>query len=127
MNEVFFQACVVLFLVAAPALLAVRFSWPKRMPWWLLLCLSALFGWALSNLAVLFYYRHLDHRLVAAGGVNFAPQELVDVWQSDGAKRVFAFFFGWLYGLIYLAPWLAIYAVIASSRKVIAKRSSTAA
>jgi hypothetical protein len=126
-NEILFKSCVVLFLVSAPVLLVLRFSWPRRIPWWLLICVAALLGWVFSNLAVVFYYRHLDDQIAAAGGFDFAPPDLIDTWQSDGAKRVFAFFFGWLYGLIYLAPWLVIYAAIALGRKVIARRGSTAA
>src|SRR5262249_2228593 len=127
MNEGYFTACVVLFLVTAPGLLGVRLVWPKGMPWWVLICLSALLGWALSNLAAYFYYRHLDDLLAAAGGVDGAPQELVENWQSDGAKRAFAVLFGWLYGLIYLTPWLAIYFVVIATRNALAKRKATIA
>jgi hypothetical protein len=126
MNKIYFTACVLLFLVTAPALLGVRLVWRKGMPWWMLLCLSALLGWALSNLAVYFYYRHLDDLLAAAGGGNTAPQELMDTWQSDGAKQVFAFLCGWLYGLFYLTPWLAIYCVVVATRNAMAKRRSHA-
>lgn len=109
MNEACFQTCVVLFLIVAPALLAVRLVAPRRLPWWLLAVLVAIFGWVLSNLAVHFYYRHLDDLLAAAGGIDSAPRQLVDAWQNDGAKRAFAYVFGWLYGLVYLVPWLVVY------------------
>jgi len=123
-NMGYFTACLVLFLFTAPGLLGTRLVWPKGMPWWMLICLSALLGWALSNLAAYFYYRHLDDLLAATGGVDVAPEELVDAWQSDGAKRTFALLFGWLYGLIYLAPWLAIYFVVITTRNALAKRGA---
>jgi hypothetical protein len=116
-NEAYYQTFIVLFLGLPPALLTGRFVFPKRMPWWLLICLVALFGWVFSNLAVHFYYRHLDDLLVMAGGVEAAPQDLVDRWQNDGAKVVFAFLFGWLYGLLYLVPWLIVYFIVQSGQK----------
>ena len=36
-------------------------------------------------------------------------RELMDEFGADGAKLVFALFFGWLYGCVYLLPWLLIY------------------
>lgn len=97
------------------------------MPWWLLAVAAALFGWVFSNLAVYFHYEHLSDLLAAAGGVNGAPQALIDRWQSDGAKRVFAYLFGWLYGLIYLIPWLVIYSIGIAVRRAAERRSNTAA
>ena|SRR5262245_56400687 len=126
-NAGYFAACVVLFLFMAPGLLGVRLVWPKAMPWSMLICLSALLGWGLSNLAAYFYYRLLDDLLAAAGGADAAPPELVDAWQSDGAKRAFALLFGWLYGLIYLTPWLAIYFVVITTRNALARRGATTA
>ena len=96
------------------------------MPWWLIGILSASLGWLWSNLAVFFYYQYLDALLAQAGGIEHAPQELIDRWQNDGAKRVFALFFGWLYGLIYLASWLVLYGMLHAARKAISSRRSDA-
>ena len=101
----------------------VRFARPKRMSWWLLAVLTALLGWVLSNLIVHFYYAHLADLLAAAGGINSAPQDLIDRWQSDGAKRAFAYMVGWLYGPIYSMPWLVIYLLGAAVRKRVSSRS----
>ena len=125
MNGILSITCLVLFLATAPALLIVRFARPARMPWWLIGILAALLGWVLSNLAVYFYYEHLHALSDQAGGG--APQELIDEWQNDGAKRVFAFMFGWLYGLICLAPWLVAYGVLQAVRKVASNRRRAAA
>ena len=121
MNEAYYRTSVVLFLLLPPALLLGRFAFPKRMPWWLLICLVALFGWVFSNLAVHYYYHHLDDLIDVAGGLEAAPQDLVDRWQKDGAKLAFAFLFGWQYGLLYLVPWLIVYFVVTAARKAMAK------
>jgi hypothetical protein len=126
-NEAYYQTFVVLFLILPPALLLGRSSFPKQMPWWLLICLVALFGWVFSNLAVHFYYRRLDDLLAIAGGIDAAPQDLVDRWQKDGAKLVFALLFGWLYGLLYLVPWLILYFIVNMARNAIANRGQPAA
>jgi hypothetical protein len=108
---------IALFFLAAPALLSVRFVRPKRLPWWLLGILAAVSGWVFSNLSVHFYYRHLYDLVIEAGGFDVAPPDLVDDWQADGAKRVFALLFGWLYGLVYLVPWLVLYGVFCLVRR----------
>ncbi len=115
-----------LFLAVPPLLLALRFAKPTRMPWWLLVVLTALFCWLFSSLAVYFYYEHLSDLVAAAGGVEGAPKDLVNRWQSDGAKRVFAYWSGWLYGLIYLLPWLVIYSLATAARNAMARRRSAA-
>jgi len=127
MNEVYYITSVVLFFAAAPVLLGVRFARPKRLPWWLLGILAAFLGWVFSNLAVYFYYEHLDDLLTQAGGVNGAPEDLIDKWQSDGAKRVFVFLFGWLYGLVYLVPWLVVYGFFCVVRRSSSPRRGAAA
>ena len=86
------------------------------MPWWLIILLSGLLGWIWSHVAVSSYYEHLDTLLAQAGGVEHAPKDLVDRWQVDGAKRSFAVLFGWLYELIYLVPWLVVYAILNALR-----------
>ena len=127
MNEAYYTTSMALFFAAAPLLIVVRLAKPKRMPWWLFSILAALLGWVFSNLAVFFYYEHLHDLLVRAGGINGAPEELIEEWQSDGAKRVFALLFGWLYGLIYLVPWLFVYCVYRMVQRAAAYRRRSAA
>jgi hypothetical protein len=126
-NELYHSLSTASFLALPPVLLLVRFLAPRRMPWLLLVLLVRSFGWVFSNLAVYFYYETLNDQLNAAGGVNGAPQELIDRWQSDGAKRVFAYFAGWLYALIYLLPLLAVYWLAVAVRKRLAAQPSTRA
>jgi hypothetical protein len=81
------------------------------MPWWLSVSLAALIGWVSLNLYLHFYWEQLDDLLAAAGGVDRAPQELVDEWQNDGGPKTFTFLFAWLYGLVYFAVWSLVYAI----------------
>src|SRR5438093_11453619 len=106
MNEAYYTTCIALFFAAAPLLIGVRLAKLKRMPWWLLSILAALLGWVFSNLAVFFYYEHLHDLLVRAGGINGAPEELIEESQSDGAKRVFALLLGLLYSFRHPVRWL---------------------
>src|SRR5262245_60629219 len=126
MNGILEIAFVALFLATAPALLFIRLVKPARMPWWLIVVLAASLGWLWSNLAVSFYYEHLGDLLAQHGGVGSAPQELIDEWQNDGAKRVFALLFGWLYGLVYLAPWLVVYGMLQAVQRVSRRRRAAA-
>lgn len=117
MNGLYHFASTTLFLAVPPLLLLVRFLAPRRMPWSLLVLLVVFFGWLFSNLAVYFHYETLSDQLAAAGGVEGAPQALIDRWQSDSAKRIFAYFSGWVYALVYLLPWLASYWLAVTIRR----------
>ena len=94
------------FFVLPPLALAVRFVKPGRLPWWLVLLIIPVGSWLLVNATVYFYYEHLGDLIQSQ---EHPPEELVDRWAADGAKRVFALFFGWLYGIIYSVPYLFIY------------------
>lgn len=60
--------------------------------------------------AVIFYYDALYDKILAyqAQGLQ-APKDLLETWAADGAKKVFALLFGWLYALLYCLPWLLLY------------------
>jgi hypothetical protein len=85
--------CVAIYLGTAPLLLAVRALRPKLMPWWLVVALSAGFGWLLSILSAYFSLRYF---------YDTHPWSLVTTW--DPSRR-----WGWLSGLIYLSLWLGPY------------------
>jgi hypothetical protein len=123
-NQVYYLTFTVLFLATAPLLLTARFFRPNRMPWWLIVILAAFLGWVFANLLVYFYYRHLGDLLTAAGGASTAPRELLDRWANDGAKRVFAYMFGWAYGLAYLLPSIVVYLLAVAVRRVRASRAA---
>ena len=79
------------------------------MPWWLVFGLLAVVGWLLVNGTVHFYYADFDDLLRPYG--DHVPADLLKSRCADGAKLVFALFFGWAYGLVYSIPWLLVYGV----------------
>jgi hypothetical protein len=106
-----------LFLATAPALLRVRWRHPHRMPWWLVIALSGGLGWLWITLSTHYYFEHLSTLIVEYPSVSEAPSELVKRWQSDGAPRVFALLFGWLYEWVYLSFCLIPYALLSTLRR----------
>ena len=66
------------------------------------------FCWGTVLSTVSFYYDHLE---VLVKSYENPPEDLLHTYTADGAKKVFALFFGWLYGPIYSIPWLIIYSV----------------
>lgn len=96
------------FFLLPPVLLMIRFFHPDKVSWWLVLLTIPIGCWLLVNATVVFYYEYLG--ALIENHPN-PPQELMDRWAADGAKRVFALLFGWLYGFIYSVPFLFIYGV----------------
>ncbi len=71
------------------ASLAFRFIRPRFMPWWAVMAVSILGGWAL---------------ILVAAALSETPDR--------GAPKVFALFFGWAYSLVWLVPWLVVYGIV---------------
>ena len=111
MNAVLATVCTALFFACAPALVAARFAWPKRVSWRAVVLVAALLGWGLVNLVVFFTQAHTSDLVQRAGGLEHAPPELLEKWSRDSGPKAFAIVLGWLTGLVYLLPWLGIYAV----------------
>jgi hypothetical protein len=109
-NHVLFIIAFIGLLLLPGILLGWRTLSPEAMPWWLVLVLAAAMGWMFTNGTVYFYCEYLND-LVLAAGPNPSP-ELVERLTNDGAKRVFAAVFGWLYGLVLLAFWWLIFGAI---------------
>jgi hypothetical protein len=107
MHTVLERAALLLFLVSPPILLGIRFLRPRWLPWPVVLPLAVLLTWVAANVAVHFRFEALGDELLRHG--DSPPRELVEQWASDGGKRMAALFFGWLYGVVYLVPWLGIY------------------
>lgn len=116
MNRAAFTVCVIGFLLLPPVLLLARLRRPERAPWGLLAVLLLAGGWALVNGSVYFHYEALGDSLARQASPS---QELLDRWAADGAKRVFALFFGWLYALVYSIPFLGVYALVARRRRAV--------
>ncbi len=119
MNALIHKVCLFSFLLLPALLLAVRFLRPRWMPWWAIPLILALLGWVLVNATVHFYYESLND-LAKSYGDN-VPPELMTRIANDGAKLAFALFFGWLYGLLYSLPFLALYFIAVWVRKGVRK------
>ena len=102
------------FLILPGFLLLIRLLNEKIMPWWLLIFLVLIFSWVLINSTVYFYYGYLYDLIESTSDPS---QELLDEFGADGAKLSFALFFGWLYGCVYLLPWLLVYQALKLLRR----------
>jgi uncharacterized membrane protein YhaH (DUF805 family) len=110
MNHAFFWISLIAFFSVPPVFVALRGMRGRRFPWWLLLLATATFEWALLNATVYFYFHSLGDAINSYSGNP--PSELIERWANDGGTRTVALCFGWLYGLLYLVPWLCIYAFV---------------
>jgi hypothetical protein len=105
MIDVLVTVCWVLFLGCAPLLLVIRFIWPRHMEWRVVLVFIASSGWALLVLAE--YLAELS---------NLQQLRFVD------GKATHNLELGWLWALLYSAPWLIVYGIA----NVIRKRTAEA-
>jgi len=119
LHGLFCKIFVLFFLILPVVFLLIRLYRKKNMPWWGLFLLISVCGWFCVNAAVYFKFEHLAWQVSQYDGDP--PPELLREFTSDGAQRVFARLFGWLYGLIYSLPWLMIYAVYVLARRLILK------
>lgn len=118
MNDLTFRAAVVLFPASPRLLLGMSFVGPPWMPWLLLPPPPAmLVGWPAIAVAVFLHFEAIGDALRFRG--DTPPPPLLEAWAADGGKRVFALFFGWLYALVYLVPWLLMDAAANSLRHCI--------
>lgn len=117
MNKAAFIVYIGVFLALPPALLMARWFDKARMPWVLLLAVSVIIGWLLVNLAQMFYVNGLMVQMSAAGngmpgGTHAFP------------RNNFLFEFGWLFGPVYLIPWLFLYCIFVFARWMLARRGT---
>jgi hypothetical protein len=111
MNAALTTLTATIFFTCAPILLLARFCRPQRMHWWLLVLLSVAFSWLFLYLWQ--YFSQLRAHELLPPAVGVAPPELSYLWQGadDGDPREFALVHGWLIGILYLVPWLAMYGI----------------
>ena len=109
--------CLLAFLAVVPLLLVLRASRPQRMPWWLVVVLSATLYWIIQNI-----HAYLETRAIEEWDEEFRRQEhpyaLIDHWRATDATIQLRW--GWAYGLGYLALCLGPYWLL----RKIAKRLS---
>ena len=96
-----------IFFLLAPVLLGIRFVW-KRPPWWVIVALIVLVGWAAYFLFVISYFEYLWALMESQDNPD---QDLVDRATADGGPMVVALFGGWLIALLYAIPWWLIYLI----------------
>ena len=117
MNAFFADACMVLFSVIAPALLLIRFIWPRVLPRWAVLVSAAGLGGAA------FYFRELLIRADMMETVRrFGVPELGPPMPVEGmvllqSPRPVDFVLGAALELVYLLLWLVPYGVTQILRK----------
>jgi hypothetical protein len=99
-----YVVCVAAFLLLQPAVFTRRLLHLSTASWARLTLWTSLVGWILANGTVFFYFEHLAD---LADRPN-PPPEVLDSLLADGAKRAFALYFGWAYGLLYAIPAAAI-------------------
>jgi len=109
MNYLIYVLSWIGFLVLPVLLLSIRLLYEKIMPWWLLTLLVLILSWVLTNSGVHFYYEYLSDLIESTPDPS---RKLMGGFGADGAKLVFTLFFGWLYGCVYLLPWLLIYQIL---------------
>jgi hypothetical protein len=115
MNKAAFIVYVGVFLALPPALLLTRLFDKARMPWVLLLAVSVVVGWMLVNLAHMFY---INDQLVQMSAYS-VPAQTPGYRSND-----FMFTFGWLFGPVYLLPWVFLYCVFLFARWMLTSRGA---
>jgi hypothetical protein len=115
MNKAAYIVYIGAFLMLPPALLMARWFDKARMPWVLLIAVSAIAGWLLVNLAYMFCINDLLARISARG----TQGETIAFRRDD-----FLFQFGWLFGPVYLMPWLFLYGIFIFARRILANRGA---
>jgi hypothetical protein len=97
------------FLILPVAALVAREFGKLKLPLWLVFLIYVPAGWLLMTLGVEWYFAALDK---AVRSTPHPSEELLHKWQSDGAARVFAVYFGWAFAAIYFALCLWIVKIV---------------
>lgn len=102
------------FLILPLVSLVAKESGELKLPLWLIFFIYLGVGWLLVHLSVQSSLANID------GLVRNTPHpssELLDEWQSDGARQVFALYFGWAYAAIYFLACLLVVKIICALRR----------
>jgi hypothetical protein len=91
-------------LLTAPVLLLARFIWPSKVSWWAVAASVALISWGSLVLGEIFELRAESECTVQIVGNALVGCSIYERWYSYNREL------GGLKGLIYLLPWLALYA-----------------
>ena len=99
-NTVLELICALGFGLLPIVVLALRALRPRFMPWWAVFGVTVALGWSLA---------------VASALVHEGP--------DTGAGHMGALFFGWALVLLWLMPWLIVYAVVQGLRGLFTRRT----
>ncbi len=106
MNQAFYYLSLAGFLVLPALLLGTRFAFPDKFPLWAALIAIPLGSWIFANATVYFYFEYICEPIRYAWN---PPEDELARCVNDGAKRVFALYFGWIYGLVYSVPFAVFF------------------
>lgn len=108
MNQLIFYLTTCLFLILPLVLLLVRFQFQEKAKWWVIFLVVFIIGWLLRWFSVYFYGEYMCE----LASMSKANIELERKCFGDGAREVFALYFGGIISLIYFAPFLLVYSLI---------------
>ena len=114
MNPALAYLGLALFVALPPAVLVARYRHGQSIPWWTVVLIIAVGGWLLVNFANYFYGEYVCEPV---RGVRNPPDEALARCANDGARNVFALFFGWLYALLHSIPFFLVFALAAWARR----------
>jgi hypothetical protein len=103
MTSLLIGLCAAVFFISPPALLAGKWLWPNKLPWWLLVSVVAISSWLLLVLG--------DH-LVQVRDAECTSQVVGNTIVGCPIMEYSYSYnreLGWLKGLIYLLPWVAVF------------------
>ena len=110
------------FLMLPPAVIAAKEILKIKSPIWFIFFFCVVSGWLLANLAIWKHYELLDELV---RNTPVPSEELLEQWQSDGAPKVFALYFGWTYAAFYFLLCLLLLNVIRSIKSAFAGSPKT--
>jgi len=99
----FSRLCGIALLASIPMMLIIRTRRPDRMPWWLMIILSAAIGWMASNC-----YAYVENLQVEAQDREALRQGTIgDFWRATVQSQTLSW--GWTVGLAYLVFCCSLY------------------
>jgi 4-amino-4-deoxy-L-arabinose transferase-like glycosyltransferase len=104
------------FLVFPIFAICVKEFFQPKISSWFVFIICILIGWLLWNLAVWQHFETLD---ALVRNTPNPSEELLDRWQSDGAPKVFALYFGWVFAAIYFWVCFSVIYIIRAVKKAL--------
>lgn len=105
--------CVIVFLASPIILLLINRK--IKLSGIKIIILEGIISWLIIVALLYFKNQHLNYELGILNG-KITP-EIQNEIDSDGAQNVFGLYFGWLYGIVYLIPWIIIIKIFNKIRK----------